>query len=595
MRAASLHEFVHSAKTTGRYICPKCSKERQKNTKEKTLSITVNSDHNIYQCYHCLSAGRVKTISDFKPKKPTHEPTQDIVEIPTKINSKKALISNFFKSRGVDVSELDLSGKVITDKKYFSAIGEEVDAIGFVYSIDDHVQAIKWRPADPSKKAFTSDNAARMLYGLKPLPSKSELPLENLIIVEGEADVIALASIGINAYSHPNGAPLKVSKGKIDPEEDTKFSYIWDSYDEIISSENIILATDNDTPGRALKQELARRIGLEHCSEIEMPEDCKDVTDVLKKHGSDALKNLFTNAEPMPLQGVYDVNSYMEQVESIWEHGVASGESTGYPKVDRLFTIKPGMTYIVTGYPGCGKSELLDQLMINLAQNNKWKWAVASFENPPEDHIPKLMEKVVGKNFFIGPSERISKEEMMSAKTFLNDHFVFLEQKDGSMSTMEDIIRRIKLSIARCGTRGAIIDPFNYINMSEYESENIGISKILSELHAFARANDVAVFFVAHPQKLLPNSDGKLPVPKGSHISGSAAWWAKADVGITVHRPDNDKPITEVHTWKVKFKWLGQLGKAELSYDRVSGIYSESKEASWDNMEDEIEWDDIDF
>ena len=55
------------------------------------------------------------------------------------------------------------------------------------------------------------------------------------------------------------------------------------------------------------------------------------------------------------------------------------GESTGIDSVDKLFTIAPGQLSVVTGIPGSGKSEFIDQLMINLARNSGWKFAVASF------------------------------------------------------------------------------------------------------------------------------------------------------------------------------------------------------------------------
>jgi twinkle protein len=576
----SLLETVHD---TGRYYCPECDDLRKKHVKD--LKITVTPDAKVYYCHHCRISGNMTTKQPI-PKAPKPK----VTTIPTNLNQSQQLITNFFSQRGVDCSDLSLEGKIVTDKRYFAQLNEKVDAIGFVYSVDDHHQAIKWRPADKNKKAFTQDGAARMLYGLTPLKKNQD----RIIIVEGEADVIALASIGIEAYSHPNGAPIKVSKGRIDPQEDTKFSYVWEQWDELESAKEIVLATDRDTPGEALKQELARRLGLEKCWEIAIPEDCKDVTDVLKTHGSDALKNLFTNAKQMPLQGVYSIDDYLDELNELYAEGIASGESTGLEAVDELFTIKEGMMYIVTGYPGCGKSEFIDQITFNLSKDHHWKWAIASFENPPANHASKLIEKYTGRPFFDGPNQRTSVKEKKEAVDFIREHFVFLEQKDGSMASIESIISRIKLAIARCGVKGAVIDPYNYIDMSHYESEHIGITQMLSELSSFARAYGVAIFFVAHPQKIFPNSDGSMPVPKGSHISGSAAWWAKADIGFTVHRQEKHQPV-QIHCWKARFKWLGQIGKADVGYTTLNGRYFDlESHKSWSDL-DSKEWDDLEF
>ncbi len=67
---------------------------------------------------------------------------------------------------------------------------------------------------------------------------------------------------------------------------------------------------------------------------------------------------------------------------------------------------------------------------------------------------------------------------------------------------------------------------------------------------------------------------GSYPIPKGMEISGSAAWFSKADVGITVHRGESGE--VEVHCWKVRFKWIGKQGMCFLGYDVATGRYSGS-------------------
>lgn len=599
--ANSVDDFVGTVTESGRYHCPECSHDRKK--KIPTLTVTLEPDGVLYNCHHCDISGKVTfrkpwerkiTPTITKPKAP-----KPVAHIPTPLNNSNQIISSFFTSRGVDIEDVEFNGHIITGKKYFSQLSAELDAVGFQYGTEEETQAVKWRPADTKQKAFTQDGAARTFYGLTPMQKDAE----QLIIVEGEADVIALASIGIEAYSVPNGAPMKVSKGRIDPTEDTKFSYVWDAWDQLESAEKIIFATDSDTQGIALKEELARRIGLERCWEVTFPEGMKDPTDVLKESGSDALKNVFTNAKRMPLKGVYDVDSYMDEVEALYRDGIATGESTGLPSLDDLFNIKEGMMYIVTGFPGGGKSEFIDEIMINLSKNKGWKWSVASFENPPANHITKLTEKYTEMPFFEGRSQRVSRQQLQESREFLSEHFVFLEQKDGSMATIKDIIARIKLAIARCGVRGAVIDPYNYIDMNEYENEHSGISIMLSELSAFARAAGVAIFFVAHPQKIWPNQDGTMPVPKGSHISGSAAWWAKADIGLTVQRGVDSN--VEIHCWKSRFKWLGQIGMRTIGYNVVNGKYFDRDESfvdkskwvypSRDRVSNKKEWDDVEF
>jgi len=56
------------------------------------------------------------------------------------------------------------------------------------------------------------------------------------------------------------------------------------------------------------------------------------------------------------------------------------------------------------------------------------------------------------------------------------------------------------------------------------------------------------------------------------NISGSASFFAKADLGITVHRNGG---VTEIHAWKVRFKWQGSVGMCRLNYNIANGRYEE--------------------
>ena len=95
---------------------------------------------------------------------------------------------------------------------------------------------------------------------------------------------------------------------------------------------------------------------------------------------------------------------------------------------------------------------------------------------------------------------------------------------------------------------------------------------MLTRITSFAKAHGIHVWIVAHPQKMYPREDGTYAVPKGMNISGSAAWFAKADLGVTVHRTDD---CVEIHCWKSRFKWVGSQGVAMLQYNMSNGRYEE--------------------
>jgi len=549
----SVEQIIAAQTENSRIRCPFCSDDRKK-SHLRTMGISVEENRVVYQCFHCGAAGAVRKENLIYQAKQSEKVLPPPVDVPSEV--KPEIVKEFLRSRGID-PELVKEFPLVGSNRYFAEIGKS-NAIGFVYGDTRQPQAIKWRSV--TEKVFTQQGSARTFFGLAQLPKDTKY----LVICEGEMDVLALATAGIAAVSVPNGAPAKISDRKVDPKDDGKFSYVWDARELIESAERVIFFPDQDEPGMALVEELARRIGRAKCWVATLLG--KDANETLQKHGAQALKDAFSAAKPLPLEGVYTAEDFQTQIISLYADGVVQGASTGLDSLDQLYTVLPGQLSVVTGMPGSGKSELIDQICVNIAMQKGWRFAIASFENPPHMHIAKLAEKVIGKPFF-GDS-RMSEDERDYALGFLNQHFVFLQSHDGAPATVQSIIDRTKQAVMRMGVRGLIIDPYNYLDMGHNDSEHQAISKMLTDIVLFCKSHELHVWFVAHPAKQIPDSGP----PKGQHISGSAAWFAKADCGITVHRVGNQ---TEVHIWKSRFKWVGKIGMTELKYDVPTGVYSD--------------------
>lgn len=555
-----LAELISQQTETTRIRCPMCADDRKKKHL-KSMGVSVEENRVVYQCFHCGTSGAVKKDRFMYQVK---ELTKNVVVIHPPAEVQPQIVEKFLRSRGIDPETVQ-DYPLVGGTKWFGEIGKEVDAIGFIYGDPKAPHAIKWRAVED--KAFTQQGSARSFFGLNQLPPETK----DLIICEGEMDVLALAAAGIPAIGCPNGAPQKISDRKVDPKDDGKYSFVWDSRELIEKSERVVFFGDQDEPGEALVEELARRIGRAKCWKVTLPE--KDANETLLKHGPEALREALLAAQPLPLQGVYTPSDFETQIMSLYDDGIVKGASTGMHSLDTLYTILPGQLSVVTGLPGSGKSELIDQICVNIAMQKGWRFAIASFENPPHMHIAKLCEKVIGKPFF-GP-HRMDSDERDYALQFLNQHFVFLQSHDGAPATVQSIIDRTKQAVMRMGVRGLIIDPYNYLDMTGSDSEHQAISKMLTDIVLFCKSHDLHAWFVAHPAKQLPDSGP----PKGQHISGSAAWFAKADCGVTVHRNGDQ---TEVHVWKSRFKWVGRVGKIELNYDLPTGRYSDLAPEAWD-------------
>ncbi len=468
---------------------------------------------------------------------------------------------DWLSGRGISAATAHRYGLVATDI-------EGSPAIGFPYfDVKGNIVALKKRSI--LNKDFRCIGSPQTFFGTSLI--KLGAPL---VVVEGEADMLALAEVGVNAVSVPNGAPMKVSEGRIDPSEDNKFKFLWAAKEYIDAAERIVIATDADGPGEALAEEIARRVGKERCWRVEFPDGIKDSNEALVKLGKDSLRKIVSDAKPWPVEGLYSAEHFKDQVSDLYEKGVGSGESTGFENVDPLYTVVPGQVTIITGLPNSGKSSWADAVMVNLAERKSWKFAVCSFENEPRFHIAKLMSIRSCAPFFSGHNQRINKAEYDAAFDFVNEHFTFVHQVDGGLSNLDSILDRVRAAILRYGIRGIIIDPYSFIDRGNKDiSETEWVSVMLTRMKAFAMGHGIHVWFVAHPTKMQRGANGKVPPPGGYDISGSSHWFAKADCGVTIHRDKDENGVTQVHVWKCRFSWVGKQGDTRLLYDVATMRY----------------------
>lgn len=527
----------------------------------------------MWNCHHCQWSGGVIDKIDFdrqssKVRQTSPAPAPMVVQ--TGENDK---MIQWFATRGISASTIARAGVIRTETWMPGCErGETVPVVVFPYYRGGEVVNHKYRAAD---KRFRQDKGAeKVFFGLDLCQSFDEV-----IIVEGEIDALSIREVDMpNVLSVPDGAPKQVKEGPIDPENDTKFSYLWNCRDELKSVTKFIIATDADGPGQALAEELARRLGRDKCWRVIWPEGCKDANEVLVQHGKDALIDCIEAAKPWPITGLYGVDDYRDEVIELYRNGRKRAFSTGWGGLDQFLTITEGQLSVVTGIPNSGKSEWVDALMVNLAEANGWNFAVCSFENPPVEHISKLVEKHLRTPYWDGAMQRMTEVQLQSGMDWVRDHFHFIRADgDGDMANVDWILEKMAACVLRYGVKGVVLDPWNECehqrpaNMSE--TEYIGHS--LMKIKRFASTRGVHVWIVAHPSKMHAEG-GKVPIPGLYDISGSSNWANKADLGVVVHRNDEDQNV-EIHVKKCRFKSIGRKGVSCLNYDRVTGRYYETR------------------
>lgn len=542
---------LNRIRNAGKTLCPKCSHNR-KNKSDPCLS--VNVDLGVYRCHNCGWSGSVsKTTQRVDSKKEYVKPpfvnrtacSEDIV--------------NWFFTRGITQQTLIDLG-VSENNEWMPQTKSVVKTINFNYFRNGELVNIKYRDGNKNFKMFSGGEL--IFYNIDSIKDS-----DSVVIVEGEIDVLSLHEAGIKSViSVPNGASSS---------KNPNLEYLDSCIDLLNDKTKIIIATDADSPGLALRDELARRIGYHRCYKVDFGDE-KDANDYLQKYGAEKLKEVFSdqNIKEFPIGGVITANDIWEDLEDLFKNGLERGDVTGtMPGFDKLVSFVPGQTMVVTGIPNHGKSPFTLNIAASLSVNCGWKWAIFSPEHKPlKIFVAKICELLLGRRMRkgIGFSDR----EKELAKDFIENHFFFVEP-DKEDNSIENVLSIAESLVFRKGIRGLIMDPWNKFEhkMNNGESETMYVSRALDEIIRFGQDNSVFNIIIAHPTKI--KKEGKLhAVPTLYDISGSSNWFNKPDWGITFYR-NYETGNNEVYVQKAKWDHLGSQGSVEMRYNPANSRFSD--------------------
>lgn len=545
-----------------KFKCPACPPTR---TNKKDKSLSVNFKLGVGKCHYCNTSFKVKDPENFIYQKPVK-----VVKDYLKPKFPKVVVSDktveFFKSRGVSKETLD-HYQVTGANEYMPAKDGEHNgeayslkagityAIAFNYYFNGEHVNTKFRAS--AKRFKMVSRAMLTFYGIDFVEKHSECSIQ-----EGEIDTLSAFEAGVPCpISVPNGASL----GNL------QLEYLDNCIDKLEHLDKIIIATDGDSAGRALSAELIRRLGAERCFQVEYPEGCKDTNEVLLKYGAQAVRDMYAQAKPVPVQGIFSDSEVEDSVLDLYDNGFPVTCKVGYPKFDKLLSFLRGQLTTVTGVPGHGKTTFIDQILVRLAARFDWRTLVFSPEYMTPLQVQKLIQKFIGKPAF--GKNRMSREEMKIGLEFMTSYFYFMKY-DEVATDIDGILDKAREMVIRKGINALVIDPYNCIEhkIPKGYTETQYISELLTKITSFAKRNQVHVFLVAHPTKLDKDKNtGKYEVPTLYKISGSANFFNKTDNGMTIYLHD----MVEVHVQKVKFDFVGQKGMAEFYYEPETGRYRE--------------------
>lgn len=577
----------HGIDTRGRIsgkikiICPQCNDTRgHKGNK----SLSVDLDKGLCYCHHCGyklyvpddAEERLKQQRRDMHRKPAAPPQH--FRRPTFDPARMQLSENlerYWTTVRCLPQELLRTLRITEETVRLPESSQEENCICFNYFENGTLVNTKYRSA---LKHFMMVKGAELI----PYNVDSILGTPECIITEGEFDAAAIIAAGRkDVISVPAGAQSNLTW--LD-------RFVESHFDD---KTEIILAMDTDKRGVELRDELVRRLGVDRCKVVAWGEGCKDANEYLLKYDLPRLRQQVEQAAEIPLEGVFCPMDEWDTLMDIYYNGMPEGADTGLENLDRLIKFERGFVLTVTGVPGSGKSEFVDEIAMRLLLRHDWKVGYFSPENTPlAYHYRKLIRRVVGKRF---EHKGMPLPEAGQAIRYLAQSvFSIMPKEDFSV---ESVLRIAAQLVSRKGVKVLVVDPFNRFEhqIPDWETETQYISRIFDEFSNFAVKHKVLLILVAHPTKLRREPGSKRwPVPTLYDINGSAAFFNKTDYGMVVDRNDELGQVL-VRVAKVRFDHLGGPGDAFFAFSTYNGRYTPTEERTLDHNPPEPKWEHTNF
>ena len=549
-------------------ICNQCLPTRH-NKRDRSLRVNIDTGH--CHCYHCGADFYVPDDTEEREKAERQAARKRRVA---------AVIPQHFQRPVFDASKTTLSDaterwlvetrcipqsviaelRITEQEEFMPQFGAKERCVCFNYFEGGQLVNTKFRSG---KKHFKMVQGAELI----PYNIDSLIGQTSCIIHEGELDAASSIAAGFKGViSVPAGANSNLSW--LDRFMETHFEDL----------EEIIIAVDTDSAGIRLRDELVNRLGAERCRVVAYGPDCKDANEHLVKYGLESLRIAIEQAVEVPLEGIFTAADLHGDLRALFDNGFGPGAETGWEEMDKICTYERRRNIIVTGTPGAGKSEWVDELVLRLCLRHQWKIGFFSPENIPiVYHLRKLIEKLTGHRFQNGCG--MTEGLLARSEEFLAENVSHISLKGNAIP--DRVLAKARELVVRRGCRIFVFDPLNRFDHEPApgQTETQYISNLLNKFTEFATQYNCLLILVAHPRKMNRNpTTGATPRVEMYDINGSADFYNKADYGIVVER-DKEIGITRVYVDKVKFKHLGVGGVATFVYDPVNGRYLPCEES----------------
>jgi len=523
--------------TTVHMPCPKCGSK-------DNLAVFENGSEKCFtpNCNHWKPPGK----------------QGESVQLQTNVSNNKPL------SKGIIQAIPDRKIVEDTCQKYGTMLNGTKQYYPYFNSDGEHI-ANKVRSLD--KKAFFSEGKIQQsgLFGQQAFREKGKY----ITICEGEVDAMSAYQMLGSKWS-----VVSIRNGAASAAKD-----VADSYDYLMSFDNIVICFDNDEAGKKASIKAAEMLSPK--AKI-MPMRFKDANEYLLEGKHKVFVEDWWQAKTYTPEGIISGKNMWEVINK----GVTEA-SVNYPfeGLQKLtYGLRQGELVTLTAGSGLGKSQFVRELVWHIFKNTpdnigmmfmeesvkRSGLALMSLEANKPLHIPENFNSTSKEDFKAHFENTLGTERL-----FFYDHF-------GS-NTIDSIVSRVRYFAKVLFCKYVVLDHVSIIVSDQQNGdERRALDEIMTKIRTVVQELDICLIMVSHLRRPSTAGHEEGAVTSLSQLRGSASIGQLSDIVIGLERNGQHEDERERHTTTVrviKNRFSGLTGPAcRVFYDRDTGRLTEVEE-----------------
>lgn len=462
-----------------------------------------------------------------------------------------------------------LSRKINTETINKYHVLENKDTVKFPYFDSDNARVgYKMRSKAEKKFAYEGNSKKALLFGQNLFNKGAKY----ITLTEGEID--ALSAYQMLGSKYPC---VSLRNGVAGVANDIRQSYDW-----LISFDNIVICFDDDEVGRQASKKAAELLAPK--ARI-MRMSFKDANEYLQNGEESRFTREWWASEAPQIEGIVAGHELLEAVMSGPELPTCYYPYDGLN--DLTYGIRMSELITITAGTGIGKSSFLREIVYHMLKETQDNIGLMFLE----EDVAKTAKAITGLHLnkpIHLPNTEYTDEELREAfdetmgtkRIYLFDHF-------GS-NEIDEVVNRVRYFAKVLGCKYVVIDHITIIVSSQQSGdERRSLDEIMTRLRTLVQELQICLILASHLRRPSNGSHEEGGVTSLAQLRGSHSIGQLSDIVLGLERNGQAENIEERHTTRVrviKNRFSGLTGPAcSLSYNRQTGRMIETIPDAFDD------------